>query len=558
MDQTVFGGGQLSQWLMAGMLTCATPVLAQNSQPPAPLETPRFAIQRFQVDGSKILSEQDIQNLVAPYVGPQREYGDIQRALESIELAYRKRGYSAVHVLAPEQELTDGVVRLLVNETILGKVKHPAGLHHIDTTNLRAGLPALREGETPNALDLSAQIALNNENPAKQIEVILNLGENSNEVDANIKVSESNPVKTTITLDNSGNQQTGRHRIGVAMQHANLWNRDHVATLAYQTSPGHHEQVHITSLSYRLPVYEWAGAFDFIFAYSSVDSGSSTITSVGGPLSFTGGGKGRIYGLRYTQALPRQADTTQKIVFGWDIKSNNNSCDLTLQGSNLSTPCGGASSTDITLRPLSLTYQRMTVSPGQVTELNGSLVVNLPGGKNGHGNEFQASRPEDGGKGTSEHYGLLRFGFTHFSALEDDWQFRFAANAQWTPQALLAQEKLGLAGNNAVRGFLERELATDIGAVVNTELYSPNLANAANLSGSLRALAFLDAGTGHNRLLRGERQVDHNSLASWGFGLRYSSNKDIHAKLDLAKVITPNGEQSRGDWRGHFSLALAF
>jgi hemolysin activation/secretion protein len=70
-------------------------------------------------------------------------------------------------------------------------------------------------------------------------------------------------------------------------------------------------------------------------------------------------------------------------------------------------------------------------------------------------------------------------------------------------------------------------------------------------------LVFLDAGTGSNRLLAGEVQPKQ-SLSSWGMGLRYSGSKDVTAKFDLAQVLTANGNQERGDWRGHFSLVMSY
>ena len=59
---------------------------------------------------------------VAPLTGPKRVYGDIQKALEALEGAYRAAGYSTVQVYVPEQELTSGVVRLQVTEGVIGKV----------------------------------------------------------------------------------------------------------------------------------------------------------------------------------------------------------------------------------------------------------------------------------------------------------------------------------------------------------------------------------------------------------------------------------------------------
>lgn len=530
----------------------APPALAEASPPEtaAPVQTERFPIHRFLIEGGTILTAEALDALVAPYTGPDREYGDIQRALEAVELAYRSRGYAAVHVHAPEQELTAGTVRLQITEAVLGRVRIPDATKHFDADNLRAALPALVEGATPNARDLSAQIALANENPARRIEVLLGVGAREGEVDARINLDESDPLKFSFTLDNTGSEQTGRHRIGASIQHANLWNRDHVGTIAYQTSPEKPDRVDIYSLSYRLPVYAWAGAIDLILAKFTVNAGVTPTTA--GDLAFAGSGK--VFGLRYTHALPRQGDATHKIVLGWDVKANDNTCTLGAFGA---AGCGAAAA-DVTLRPLSLTYSRTQMAPGQATDLILSLASNLPGGHNGHDADFQASRPSpDGGTGARASYHLIRGGMTHLRILEGDWQLRLAANAQWTNQALLSQEQMGLAGANAVRGFLEREVARDTGVQAAAEAYTPSFAEAIGLPGSLRALAFLDAATGRNRLLSGEIQPK-NSLSSWGMGLRYAMGRDVSAKLDFAQVTTANGQQDSGDWRGHFSVMVAF
>ena len=46
----------------------------------------------------------------------------MERALEAVEAAYAKRGYKAVRVLLPEQELEKGTVRFHVVESRFGKV----------------------------------------------------------------------------------------------------------------------------------------------------------------------------------------------------------------------------------------------------------------------------------------------------------------------------------------------------------------------------------------------------------------------------------------------------
>lgn len=155
-----------------------------------------FDIVRFQVEGNSILSADRTQELVAPFVGSRKNYGDVQKALEALEGEYRRLGYGTVQVYVPEQELTTGVVRLQVSEGVIGKVAI-TGNQHFNDANVRAGLPNLKEGTAPNMRALSENVQLSNENPAKQVEVTLGVSEEEGKVDAKIEVKEEVPQRVS-------------------------------------------------------------------------------------------------------------------------------------------------------------------------------------------------------------------------------------------------------------------------------------------------------------------------------------------------------------------------
>lgn len=75
----------------------------------------RFDITAYRVEGSTLLTNNQVQSTVAPFRGKQRDFADIQRALEALETAYRGRGFSAVQVFLPEQEMEKGEITLRVN-----------------------------------------------------------------------------------------------------------------------------------------------------------------------------------------------------------------------------------------------------------------------------------------------------------------------------------------------------------------------------------------------------------------------------------------------------------
>lgn len=504
-------------------------------------------IERFQVKGNTLLDPGLIERLLNPFKGDARSYTDIQLALEALEGAYRSAGYSAVHVITPEQEITQGTVTLQVIETVIGKVILK-GNQYYDKNNIRNALPALAEGYTPSARELSENIRLANENPTRQIDVVLALGEEENTVDAQVNVQDSSPHKVFLTMDNTGNQSTGMYRVGVGYQNNNMFNRDQALTLNYITSPDHMSNVTQVSGSYRLPVYSMGDSVDMLLAYSDTNAGTTSIGGVGGPL-LTFAGSGNVYGAHYNHYFPRQGDYASKVIAGLDYRTTINNCQLA------GTACTGTP--DINELPLTLTYGGTLTKPTQVVDYSTSIVHNFPGGSKGGSDVFNATR-----LGAAADYTLLHLNGSLAGVLPQNWQYRLAGNAQYSQDALIPAERLGLVGANAVRGFTEREFSNDNGYVINVEIYTPELAPSLHMKdGSFRLLGFVDSGSGWNKWLPGEI-ANRTSVGSVGVGFRYTSGKNFTAKFDLAKVactdtdgVTCKGAVSRtGNTRGHITL----
>ena len=209
---------------------------------PAHAKPEYFDIDHFMVEGNTLLGPQEVEEILKPFTGKHRVYADVQHAIEALRKRYLVRGYSVVWVTTPEQDLDGGVVTLQVVEAKIGKITIQ-GNKFFDGANIRASFPALREGEMPRARDISANAQLANESPAKQVDVVLRPGEKQGVVDAVIDVIDVRPLKGFLTLDNTGNPQTGDFRIGAGVQHANLFNRDDVGTFSYVTAPGRENKV---------------------------------------------------------------------------------------------------------------------------------------------------------------------------------------------------------------------------------------------------------------------------------------------------------------------------
>jgi len=509
------------------------PPIAAPAKPPAP---PRFAIQRFVVEGNSLLAQGELDRILAPFSGKDRDFGDIQRALEALQDAYTSRGYNAVRVSVPEQDIRSGQVRLRVVEARIRRVR-VQGNRFFDEKNLRAGLPSLKEGTSPNTRTIGQDAQLVNENPAKQVSVALQASDDPGQLDATVRVTDEKPSRVSVFADNTGTPKTGNSRTGLSYQNANLFNGDDVINAQYLTSPGHASDVKVFGAGYRVPVYKLSGVVDILAGYSSVNSG--TVQDL-----FNVSGKGTVAGLRYTQLLGRIDSYEHRIAFGLDYRAYKNSVILVGTTESL-VP-------DITVRPASLTYSGRSSQVGRDLSFNLSYSHNVPGGDKGD----QAAFDEPGQRsGASAKYSIWRAGAALSQLLPSDFILRAAANAQQTKDLLVPGEQFGMGGADSVRGYYERETASDVGRRFSLEGYSPDFGSRIGSTWRARALVFYDAARGHDNI---PERGPENKLGGFGLGLRANQGKSFAFRLDVARVTQDAGTRLNGEYRAHAAVAYSF
>lgn len=525
--------------------------VAVAQQPPAQQE-PKFEIRRFVVDGATLVPARDIEVAVRPFTGSNRDFASVQRALEALERLYSDLGYSAVQVILPEQELEKGEVRFKIVEAKIGRVV-VEGNKFFSEPNIRASVPSVTPGEAPNIRQIASSLRVANENPSKQTTVLLRSGSEEGQVDAVIRVTDERPYRFSVTFDNSGTEQTGIYRVGVGVQHANLWNRDHVLSAQYVTSPNDADNpnetvfkpsrnVYIVGLSYRIPLYRLGDSLDITAGYSNVNSG--VLQNL-----FSVSGSGSLLNIRYNYNLPKWGDIEHRVQFGWDWRAYRNR--VTVAGGPPLVP-------DITIRPFSLTYLAGYRTANSDTSFNVSQYYNMPGGNDGGDPTFQLSRA-----GSKARYHLYRFGINHNRAFENDWQMRIGFNGQFARSRLIAGEQFGLGGADSVRGFQEREVTNDQGFRGTTEFYTPDFGGKIPLLSSrvgglrVRSVLFYDWGRAERfSPLPGE--VGRHGLASFGVGLRLAHGTNLSLRIDYAVTSDAGGNQGRHEGRTHASFAYVF
>lgn len=504
---------------------------------------PALQVERFVVEGNSLLPPEHVQARLAAYKGAS-SLVQLREAAAALQALYREAGYGGVVAFLPEQTLTGGVVQLRVVEGKLSAVE-VRGVPGEQHEAVRARLPALQEGRTPELRRLDAQIQLANENPASQMQVLLQPGAQPGQVGAVLTVQQQASARWHARLDNSGGERTGRWRAALGWQHADFFGGDRVLSTEFQTAPEDPGAVKVLSAGLRQPIYAQLMALDGYAAWSDVDGGTSQTAA--GDLAFSG--RGRVVGLRLSRYLERAGNVDQRLQLSLEQRHYLNDCRI----AGLPPGACGSAGASVRLQPLSLGYTAQAVDRIR-WGLHASLQTNLGlGGGDSSQAAFEAIRPD-----AKRRYTLLRLGANAGLPLDDWGSLELQLNGQISPDALVPAEAFGLGGQFSVRGYEERELNADAGVQASLEWWSPNWGGRFNERLRLQGILFADLGWARNRgstpCLDTRRRCE---LASLGVGLRVGQG-DTQLRLDVAVALKDALQTRRDDVHAHFSLQHKF
>ena len=521
-----------------GFMLVVPPWALAEGVPPSASQTEQipmlhFQIDRFVVDDATLLSRAELDAAVAPYVGKNKDFSDVERALEAVEDVYAKRGFSAVRVLLPEQELEKGTVHFRVVESHFGKVTVKDN-RYVSEDNVLKALPSLRSGGVPSNRRISRELKLANENPARQMNVVLKAGDKDDELNANVIVTDSKPSTWGVSLDNSGTPETGRARLGVSYQNANAFNADHVAGVQYITSPQYLDRVKILGGSYKIPLYKYSSSVEFFGGYSNVNS------VVGGLSNFQGGGV--LLSTRYNYMLERMGVFDPRVSLGLDWRD--------FRRIEQINPPVTVLYNEIVVLPVSVTYAAQGKFASSDAGFNVALSANLPGMSKGGKSDFAAydalnpTQPD-------AHYRILRYGANYSLLMGEGWQFHTVLTGQQSSNVLVQGEQIRLGGADAVRGFSEGSEGGNSGARLNLEQYTPDFGK-----GDIRARALIFFDAGEAKTTDGTKVT----ISGAGVGLRAGYTERYFLRADAARIMKAGTDlsQQKGDWRAHLSLNATF
>jgi hemolysin activation/secretion protein len=456
---------------------------------------------------------------------------------------YRARHRPFVSVVAPEQDVSGGGVKIVITQYRLGTVKvakhgwsHPGALI--------AGIRA-RPGQPIDSERLEEDLGWLNQNPFRTVDVIASAGAGPATTDLSLVAHDRRPWSVYATYANDGSDSTGLGRIKLGGTWGDLLGQQ----LSYQytsssdlfASHPPSFQAHAGSAVIRLP---WRHELDIMVDYERDRPNY-------GP-DFASVGQSWQASFRYKVPLPRIGGLVETLAAGFDYKSSNNNLDF--GGQNVS-----AHSAEID--QFALDYDGTLPDRLGSTRLTNSLVVS-PGRITAHNNDayVAASLAANGLQTGGADYVYDRVALARATRLGRTLVWNASVTAQFASDNLLPSEQLNLGGMSGLRGYHEFVLGGSRGVEVLNQIdlaAFPVFGAPHSSTDALQPGVFVDYGhvSGFGPVVGHAPSAD---LASVGAHLSYRFGQHVEANAALGLPLRDVPGQTNRRLFANFALTVRY
>lgn len=417
---------------------------------PAPAPRRALEINEFRLEGARQLAQAEVEDALAPYLGPGKALEDVEKARAALERAYSDRGFQAVTVAIPPQKVRDGVVTLQVTEGTVGRLR-VRGARWFSLAEIKREAPSLAEGAVPNFNEIVRDIATLNQIPDRRVAPALRAGAAPDTVDVDLVVTDRLPLHGSVELNNRYSAGTSPQRLNGTLRYDNLWQQGHSFTFSFQTAPNRMADARIFSASYlaRFLDAPWLTA-------SVIGVLQNSDLSTLGALAVRG--RGRTLGARVAFTLPGPAELFHSVTAGLDYKYYGKELEADPFGLPVDYALG------------SLQYAAAWAGSAAQTQAGATLSFSLRGLGAGDA-AFDAKRYK-----ASASFFHVRVEASRTQELFGGLQAYARVVGFFSHGPLVPAEQLTAGGLETVRGYLEATASGDRAGLGTFELRSPPLA----------------------------------------------------------------------------------
>lgn len=500
-------------------------------------KVPTILVHKFIVDGGESLPYEQVLELLWEYEGKNLTLVQLHAVAKEITDLYAAEGYITSYAYVPEQDVTNGEVKINIVEGIVGEV-HTSGNDFFDDHIFKRDIERRLSGRVLRFDQLQKIIRQLDSHPDRQVKAFLKPGHRENETDIVIQVVDNDPKTALVEVNNSGTVNTGRERYGVGFRHSNVLGQDDQAVV--KTTWG--EGMSAVSGVYMYPIYDSRTHVGVGFSYVATD--------VGGEFEDfqveSRSKQGQVF-LQRDLWANQNTDVSGRVGVvrkDWESKSVNRS----------------KSNEELLVVQTDLNVDRRDAQ-GR-TLVNAGVDVGVPdtwgSARQGSSQLFRDDTDVD--------FLKFRGSVDRYQKVPIEHAFAHArVKSQFSSDRLPVQEQFSLTGMNNVRGFSEGAFLGDNGVIVSAELFSaipfiPNFKypfSDKTFKESVHIMGFVDYGVGS---LNDEAPGTHrkDEFASVGLGLRARLYEDTFARLEVGFPVNESNQEFWDDAHLHFVVQTEF
>lgn len=486
----------------------------------------------------QLLDNDEFRNIIKPYLGKPVTMRSISKMVRDTILYYRSKDRPVVDVFVPEQEITKGVVQLMVIEARVGEVKVD-GLKWFSKDLIR-GCVRLQPGDVIRASELLKDINYINANPFRFARPVLEPGKEFGTTDLVLDGKDRFPMRFYAGYEDTGSRDTGLERFFAGINMGNVFGRGHEVGYQYTTNR-HFRDFDIHSAYWRIPL---ANRDTLAFYGNYADYRTSHGGTNLGSVNWTAN-------VRYITLLPSKHNLNHGLEFGLDFKRSDNNI-----------RSGGVNTYDDYVDVAQLALQYGGRSRDRMGDTSYTFNVYWSPCSKLFSSHQSQSKYEAVRAGTAPEYVYSHMSLERQWILPKDWNLFNRVTTQVSNRRLPPTEQLGMGGYNTVRGFDEWDVSSDQGVIATIELRTPKLDlrvvdRSLRLPSYLQFLAFCDYGFARNRGNAALEQKSEDMLSA-GVGLRCRISDNVNLRIDYGHKLEDVHGSDSGDGRFHIFLMMAY
>lgn len=461
-----------------------------------------------------------VKKVMESAIGKPLTLNSLNDLTKSLQKAYKDAGIQISTVIAPEQDITEGALQLIIVNGRLGNVK-VINNKYFDKKHYLNEFTT-KKNEVIKSENIIEDLRWMNRNQFRRADLVYIPSTGYGRTDIEVRASETKPQSFYAGANNTGSPLLGRERYYVGAQFGNLFQKDHQLSLQYTTNSKSKTDLDALSVGYRIPL-EKRQEVRLNASYSEYEAPVNALVATGKSTSFGG---------EYFKALPRFSDFGADLHVALQHKTSTNAS--TFNASNaaaLSTSSGGiGTTTPVTVNGKKDTYTQASVGWHGERQKTGSRTLvetDLT---------YASGDSKDLTSTTDVSFGGLKAKVTHIEDFKNDTRLTVSGKMQLTSTSTIPSgEEFYLGGAGSVRGFNPNISHDPNGLTVATTYRGSNLLrNNSKLKGQqVRPYAFIDVGLGYTKdPVLNEFGGSAKQFVGAGLGMTYNYGRNV--SVDLA------------------------